>query len=262
MFFANDSQFLAVALDSKPTSGFKSDDGIVKIPFRFNLEEANRFTDIAELPPSVDSDQDAKRWSSLRKNEAGLEYTITYSITASSYSRKDLISSRTEKITVLPVNEPQPPVYASHFAGEYFLADSSTRDRKQRKGQPHLQVAGQEPESIRLDPASQGARSSTDVPFVLKLKPASGNHLNGTTLPTQCEISARLVTRTLVTPNGSKRVPTVDDINNDNDSYIRTFKSNEQSFPLSIPEWSEYADSEITPLSSDNCLKLTNHRCG
>lgn len=239
---------MAVALDSRATAGFKSDNGLVKIPFSFNLEEANRFTDIPDLPPSVDSDQDAKWWSGLKKNEAGLEYNIIYSITATSYTSRDVISSKTERLNVLPVSEPQPPAYASHFAGEYFLADSSSRDSKQQRRQPHLQVAGQEPESIRLDPASHAARGSTDVPFVLKLKPEAGESLSTAMLPSQCELTARLVTRTLVSPNGTKRVPTVEEINHNNDFYMRTFRSNDQSFTLSIPDWTQYTDSKITQI--------------
>ena len=250
-FLAYASQFLAAALDSKADPDFTSDHGIVKIPFRFNLEECRRASAVSELPPTIDSSEEIKWWSGLKNSKPSTQYSVTYSITASASSNRGPIASTTQGLHILAVAEAQPPLSPDDFGGEYFLAATvrpTETKRSRRSGRHQIEIAGQEPEPITLDPCNERTQHCTQIPFVIKLLPGQNGLLDPTTFPDRCELTARLVTRTFITPNGTTRaVPTVGGALRDGDSHVRTSRSNEQSFTVAIPRWEEYASGGSTP---------------
>jgi len=223
---------------------YRAEDGVVKIPFRFNLEECRRASSLSELPPSIDSLEETKWWSGWKNTKSSSEYNVAYNISATAFSTKGAIASATHSLRVLPVTEAQPPLSPSDFAGEYFLAATSPSQLKplRRTSGHRIEVAGQEPEPVTLDPTDEGVPGSTEIPFVAKLLPAKGSTLEAEYFPNRCEITARLVTRTFITPNGTTRaMPTVEDALEDGDSQVRTSRSNEQTFTVALPRWDQYA---------------------
>jgi hypothetical protein len=117
----------------------------------------------------------------------------------------------------------------------------------QRATGHRIELAGQEPEPISLDLTEDSTQSTTEIPFVVKILPKSGDLLDPDTFPDRCELKARLITRTFVTPNGRTReMPTVDDALDDEDSFVRTSRNNEQAFTLAIPRWDQFATGKFT----------------
>lgn len=241
---------MGVVLDSTARADFKTDDGIVKIPFRFNLEDIHTQTQspfITELPPSVSSkDESGFKWSGLRSNEMEGQYDITYSITASAYSKKGLLVSTTKSVPVLAVSQVQPPLSPSDFPGEYFYAASTPPPSRVSLSKPpsyKLEVGGQEPAAIVLDAHEAFSTGSTTVPFTIKALPRSSSTFDIGSLPRQCSLHARLVSKTLITPDRieEKAIPTLDQAIHGRDASLRVQKSDEQEFTLLIPRWNHIA---------------------
>ena len=61
-------------------------------------------------------------------------------------------------------------------------------------------------------------------------------------LPTQFQLKARLVTRTLITPNRMRPTSTMAEVMADADAHVKTTRSDEQDFTLSVPGWDSYGD--------------------
>ncbi len=197
-----------------------------------------------ELPPSVDSKEDAKWWSSLSSNDS-FQYDVTYSITTSGYSNRGLIASAVQKLSVLPVTGPQPPAYGSDSSGEpgeFFLATTRRQPKaRKRTGSPRYVIAAQEPATVGVDATGHAQQSSVEIPLTMKLLPRDDGRLERGTLPTQFNLKARMATRTDVTPDGRKSSATADRSRGDDD-HTRTFRSNEQDFTISIPSWSLHGE--------------------
>ena len=112
-------------LNSTANSGFKSSDGIVKVPFRFNIDDIHsqaRSSFVSDLPPSLNSRNDKRKWAEIRKGESEADYNVTYSITASAFSKKGVEASTEKTIQVLPVSQTEGPRSPSDCPGEYFFA--------------------------------------------------------------------------------------------------------------------------------------------
>ena len=246
----NSAQVLGVALDSKPRTELKPDNNIVKIPFQFNLEDIQRRSSVlADLPPSVNSKDENRRWD-LRKYESDSQYDITYSMTASVFSKRGLVASTTQVIPILSVSQLQPPLSPSDFPGEYFLAAKTPQQSKvhfTKECGPRVEVAGQEPEPLLLNAHESFSHGCTEVPFVVKALPLSSTSLDAQSLPAQCQLRAQLVTKTLVTPNRieEKAVPTLEQAKYGDDCYLRLHKSDEQEFTIAIPHWDQYTPSKF-----------------
>lgn len=114
-----------MVLNSAANSGFKASDGIVKVPFRFNLDEIHsqaRSSFISDLPPSLNSRDDKLKWAEIRKGESEAEYNVTYSITASAFSKRGSEASTEKMIQVLPVSQAEGPRSPSDCPGEFRFA--------------------------------------------------------------------------------------------------------------------------------------------
>ena len=240
--------FVGVSLSSTAGPNFRSDNGSVKIPFQFNLEDIHsqvQGPSIADLPPSVSSKNDGVSWAGLRKTEVESQYDVTYAITISAYSKKGLIASSMKTITILPVAEARPPVSPSDFPGEYFFAASSPQQsRLSLTKAPTLtmEVAGQEPEPLILSPFQSSSNGSTLVQFIVKALPRPSMPF-GPLWPTQCTVHARLVTKTLITPDriDERSIPTLDQARSGSNSSLKIQKSDEQEFTVALPHWSHIA---------------------
>jgi hypothetical protein len=238
------SKFLGMALNSKADSSFTAGDGQVKIPFRFNLDECRHLSELSHLPPSLSSKDDSFKWSQANSN-ADSQYNVAYSITASVFDSRGVMATSVEEVHVLPIAEPQPPLSPSDFGGEYFMAAISPHETKRRTSDQRIEVAGQEPEPLSLEQPSTGSHGHTTVPFVIKLLPTPGTSLDNLKLPTQCDLRTRLVTRTFVTPDGRKKVmPTLDDALENDDSFLRTIRTNEQTYSVALSTWTRYRPSK------------------
>ena len=253
------SQFLGASLDSTARAEFKANDGSTKIPFRFNLEDIfaqTQSTIITSLPPSVNSkDESGGKWSGVRSNELAGQYDITYSISASVYSKKGLEASATRSLLVLPVSQssPQSP---SDTPGEYVFAGPSPSIAKASlsKAPPFsLQVAGQEPEGLVLDAHDPLSSGPTKIAFVVKALPRSKKDLNLESLPKRCRIRAHLSTKTLVTPDRIEQIfiPYIDQSRYAKTSSQRMQKSNEQEMDVSLPPWNHIAQGKSSLPSSN-----------
>ena len=248
---------MAVALDSRPRAEFKANSGTVKIPFRFNLEDCHNrsFVDFG-LPPSVNSKEEGKRWAGLRKHELDSQYDITYSITASAFSQHELVASKTQRISVLPVSEAQPPLVPSDFPGESFLAVTTPQRSKVHLTKTcgrRIEVAGQEPEPILLNTSESLSHGLTELPFVMEALPQESGNIARDALPTQCQLKAQLVTKTFVTPNSienEKAIPILEEARYGDDSHLRLHRSDEQELTVAIPRWSHYSPSEYAQSTS------------
>ncbi len=173
-------------------------------------------------------------------NPQCLSSQVVYSLTASVYNVKSLLASTVQTIEVLPTAESQPPMFTSDFGGEYFLSAESPRHRQESKDAPaqKIELAGQEPEPLALSVTSNDMHTAVKIPFVVKVIPATKQEI----LPSQCELTAHLVTRTFVTPNSrNKRMPTIDDLVDDEDAHISTIRTNAQAFTMAMPAWSHYS---------------------
>jgi hypothetical protein len=253
-----------VTLDSSARAEFKADDSSIKIPFRFNLDDIfaqTQSTILSSLPPSVISkDEAGGKWSGLRSNELAGQYDITYSIAASVYSKKGLEASATKSVPVLPISQssPQSP---SDTPGEYVFAGPSPSLAKLSlsKGPPFsLEVAGQEPEAIVFDAHDTLSSGSTTIAFVVKAMPRSNKDFDLYTLPKQCQIQARLVCKTLVTPDRIEErfIPYLDQSRFAKTSSQKVQKSNDQELSLSLPLW-----NHIAPGKRDlNSIPIKRHR--
>jgi hypothetical protein len=177
------------------------------------------------------------------------QYDITYSISASAYSRKGLQASTTKTIPLLPVSQVQPPLSPSDFPGEYFYAASTPQPPKvsfSKAPSFKLEVGAQEPEAIVLDAHETFSTGSTTVPFTIKALPRSSSNFDIGSLPRQCLLRARLVAKTLITPDRieEKAIPTLDQAIHGRDASLRVQKTDEQEFTLSIPRWNHVTPSE------------------
>jgi hypothetical protein len=97
----------------------------VKVPFRFNLDDVHsqaRSSFVSDLPPSLNSRDDKLKWAEIRKGELEAEYDVTYSITASAFSKRGSEASTEKKIQVMPVSQAEGPRSPSDCPGEYFFA--------------------------------------------------------------------------------------------------------------------------------------------
>jgi hypothetical protein len=192
-------------------------------------------------------DESGFKWSGLRSNEMEGQYDITYSISASAYSKKGLQASTTKMIPLLPVSQVQPPLSPSDFPGEYFYAASTLQPPKVSLSKApsfKLEVGGQEPEAIVLDAHEAFSTGSTTVPFTIKALPRSSSNFDIGSLPRQCLLRARLVSKTLITPDRieEKAIPTLDQAIHGRDASLRIQKTDEQEFTLAIPRW-----NHVTP---------------
>jgi hypothetical protein len=220
----------------------------VKVPFRFNLDEIhsqNRSPTVTDLPPSVNSKDDGAGWTNLRKNEAEGQYDISYVMTASVFSKEGLQASTTKKIPILPVSQAQPPLSPSDFPGEYFFAASTPQQPKFSLGRTPsfgMEVAGEEPEAIVLDPHSFSS-GSTNIHFVVKALPRPSALFESSSFPSQCQLRARLVTKTLITPDRieEKAIPTIEQAKYGHNSSLTVHKSDEQEFTVALPHWDHIA---------------------
>jgi hypothetical protein len=217
----------------------------------------------------VNSKEEGKRWSGLRKHELDSQYDITYSITASAFSQRDLVASTTQRISVLPVSEAQPPLAPSDFPGESFLAANTPQRSKThltKTSGPRIEVAGQEPEPILLNPCESLSHGLTELPFVVKALPEESGNIAHDALPTQCQLKAQLVTKTFVTPNSiknEKAIPILEEARYGDDSHLRLHRSDEQEFIVAIPRWSNYspsvyAQSASLTMANDEQVQPTN----
>ena len=205
------------------------------------------------------------KWSGLRKNELEGQYDITYSISASAYSKKGLQASTTKTVPILPVSQVQPPLSPSDFPGEYFYAASTPQPSKvslSRAPSFKLEVGAQEPEAIVLDAHQTFSTGSTTVPFTIKALPRSSSILDTGSLPRQCLLKARLVSKTLITPDRieEKVIPTLDQAMHGRDASLRMQKSDEQEFTLSIPPWYHVAAGRWPYLKGTCRTSLTSFR--
>ena len=220
----------------------------MKVPFRFNLDEIhsqNRSPTVTDLPPSLSSRDDGAGWTSLRKNEAEGQYDVSYVMTASVFSKKGLQASTTTKIPILPVSQAQPPLSPSDFPGEYFFAASTPQQSKFSLGRAPsfgMEVAGEEPEAVVLDPQSFSS-GTTNIHFVVKALPRPSTPFEANSLPSQCQLRARLVTKTLITPDRieEKAIPTIEQAKHGENSSLRVHKSDEQDFTVALPHWDHIA---------------------
>lgn len=230
-------------LDSTARPGFKSDDDTIRIPFRFNLDECRHSSHVQELPPSLDSTSNSTKWSQS-KNDSTNQYDITYTISASAFDSRGALASTSAPVTVLPLAEPQPPLSPSDFGGEYFMGAASPHESKILRRTPayRLEVAAQEPEPLSFDPADSGSNGYTNIPFVLKVLPTAGRKLDLSDFPSRCNLRTRLVSRTFVTPDRrNKSMPTLEDALKDDDSHLRTSRTNEQAFTVGLKTWDQYS---------------------
>lgn len=236
-------KFLAVAIDNRPKRSPEAEDNTTRIPFRFDLKECQRFSTLqTDLPPSVDSSEESSGRTNLRKYDADYEYSIDYSIVASAFSGRKVIASMTQKISLIPVCQPQPPISVSDFPGEYFTA-ATTKPRSalglRRRSDVRINVAAQEPRPLVLD-TEAAQPPPTEVTLLVKLSPEASRSLPD--LPTQCHVKARMLTRTLVTPSGSSQsMPTVEQALKSESSHVKVLRSHEQEYTLAIRHWDRYA---------------------
>ena len=191
----------------------------------------------------MSSKDENKGWIASRKNDSDGQYDITYSIVASAFGEQKLLTSTSRTINVVPVSQAQPPLSPSDFPGEYFFAAKSPHQSKAyltKTSSPRIEVAGQEPAPLLLDAHNIQTSASTEVFFVVKALPSQvTDRLDALSLPTQCQLKAELVTKTLVTPDrrSDKAMPTLEQAKYGDDSYLRVSKSNSQQFTVAIPRW-------------------------
>ena len=246
---ANCVQFLGVALDNKPHAELQPDNGVVRIPFRFNLEDIQyQFSVLSGLPPSVSSKKDNKQWTGLRKYELDSQYDISYNIIASVFSKPGLAASTTQTIYILPVSQAQPLLCPSDFSGESFVAAKTPQQSKsisRNRPNPRIEVVSQGPKPLLLNAHENFSHGSTEVLLLVKALPQSSTTLDERSLPTQCQLKAQLVTKTLVAPDRieEKAIPTLEQAKYGEDSYLRVHKSDEQEFTVAIPGWDYYTPS-------------------
>jgi hypothetical protein len=107
-------------------------------------------------------------------------------------------------------------------------------------------VGAQEPDAIVLDAHETISTGSTTVPFTIKALPRSSSNFDIGSLPRQCLLRARLVAKTLITPDRieEKAIPTLDQAIHGRDASLRVQKTDEQEFTLSIPRWNHVTPSE------------------
>ena len=240
----------------------------MRIPFRFNLDDIQSQTSVvSNLPPSVNYKDEGKSWASLRKYELDSQYEITYSIIASVFSKRGLEASTTQAIPVLPVSQAQPPLCPSDFPCEYFFAASTSQQFKphfSKASSIRLEVAGQEPHPMLLNAHESFSHGLTEVPFVVKARRQTSGPISQNSLPTQCQLKAQLVTKTLVTPNRikEKTIPTLEEEKNREDSYLRLQKSSEQEFTIAIPNWDHYSPGKSKDCAEEDVRWLINTRNG
>lgn len=105
-------QFLGVLFDSKTQAFWRSDDGLVRVPFKFDLNACERLAAfISGLPPSLDSKDDGQR-------SADPQYEVKYSITATAFSPRGAIATGVQRIFIHPVSPDTLSDSSSDIPGE------------------------------------------------------------------------------------------------------------------------------------------------
>lgn len=178
-------------------------------------------------------------------------------MTASVFSKKGLQASTTKKIQILPALQEQPPLSPSDFPGEYFFAASTPQQSKYSLGRAPsfgIEIAGEEPEAIVLDPHSSSS-GSTKIHVVVKALPRPSTLFDPSSFPSQCQLRARLVTKTLITPDRieEKAIPTIEQAKYGDNASLRLHKSDEQEFTVGLPHWNHIAPgSYLQPTQKTN----------
>lgn len=223
----------------------------VQAAFQFDLEDCARHAILPTgLPPSADSKSEGRDSKSFSGADGKAFYDVTYSITANAFSGRDLIASTTEHVIYLPLGQTDPPSYGSlEVAGEHFTARTEHPRSRLSKTKPtghQLDIAGQEPLPLTMQPQNRGPEPSTTVELVLKMSPQASHDLSS--LPQQAHIHTQLVQKTRITPNGAKPSDTSRRRREDPDSQLRLTKRNAQDCTLSISSWKTYQpDGEGSP---------------
>ncbi len=233
--------------DGKVQAGSKGDDGVIRIPFRFNLSECEKLSAFScDLPPSLDSHQEGQKASDC-------QYEVTYSISATAYSAKATLASASQKVFILPIGNDSfsEGEHLSDVPGEFFWATQSNSSSPRHTKLPRLnamgptrspspsgnriELAGQEPEPILLSTESGVSRGSADVPFIVKVSHPSEVEES---YPSECHVKARLVTKTHMTPDGIKQIGSNIDIVKTGGKHVtKTQIGNEQDFVIPINDW-------------------------
>lgn len=180
------------------------------------------------------------------ETEAG--YDVTYSIAATVFSERGQEASTEKTIQVLPVSQGEDSRSPADCPGEYHLASPSPQRRSVSlsKARSKIEVSGQQPEAVSLSAHDSFSNSSTTIPFVLKALPGSSSEFDLKSLPTQCQVKARLLTKTLITSDGIEQawIPIIEQGRHAENTCLRTQKKEEQEGTIKLQPWQHVVPSK------------------
>ena len=266
---SDDRQFLAVSCPISFNDVHRTSEGDQRVAFQFDLRECEKFSIISDLPPSLDSREEGRRLSTLRKNDAN-DYAISYSITATVLDKRDTIVSTTQQISILPVHAEQPPCF-SGFPGElHWATPQHARSFHQKYRDIQIELAAQEPGMFVLNPCSRALDASIKVSFVAKCSlPApdpQALHKSLPEPPRRCSLKAHLVTKTILTPNGNGMEKAEGRPSTEHPRFLgkyenRIHRSHQQENTLDLSHWDHFESSKcILKLTSCACLIKSSYR--
>ena len=269
-----------------PPSRARENQDEVEVPFAFPLEECTRLSTLpsAGLPPSLDSRaKGGKVLAGKRDSKVGYEvgYTLTAALQNFSCGRASVLASTTERLSILPVGQPEPPSYGSlDVAGEFFTAQASPSKGKlpglgKRGGTGRqIDLVAQEPAPL-VFPAGgpdglEGERErepATKIEMLVKLSPSRSSSDLFQNLPTQAHVLTTLTSTTHISPNGptihqqQQSTPEPKRIR-DPDAQTRISRSPAQECALAIPGWEIFHPDGEEGFAIARLVFLYRHRRG
>jgi len=251
--------FLGAALNTTAQSVLKTSDGTTTIPFRFNLDDLHsqaRSSFITDLPSSLNSRDDKVKWAEFRRGESEADYDVTYSITATAFSKKGSEASTAKTIQVLSVSQAEGPRSPADCPGEYYFAPSNPRPSRASLAKSRsfrIEAAGQNPEAVSL-PAHEFFTGASTIPFVLKALPEPSTKFELKSLPTRCRVQARLLSKTLITSDGIEQhwIPIIEQGRHTENTCLRTQRSEEQEFNITLSPWQHVASGSSDQFAISN----------
>ena len=236
-------KFLSVGKDCQPRTRSGSEEGIVEVPFVFDMKKISQYSTLeAPLPPSLDSNLNGRSTKGFHKHDGSCSYEVSYTLTITLHSNRGVIASTTEKISLLPLGELDPPSYGSlDVPGEYFTTSSRsprTKLASRRKTDDFvIDIAGQEPAPLVLQRQSARGGASTKINFILRFTSEEVKPLPN--LPQQAHIRAHLATHTTVTPNAASMTDVQRRHQRDPEAQSFSSRAEAQNVALSIPDWNK-----------------------
>ena len=199
---------------------------------------------MSNLPPSVDSREERRRASDPK-------YEVSYSISVTGYAGESTLATAVHKIFVDQALPESLTNRSNDIGGECVWAERSRLKRFKRTGststRPRIELAGQEPPAIVLHADDVTTEGGTEIPFVVKLIPRDGSVLIDNAFPKDCAVKAQLVTKTHVTPDGSRATTSgisLDSIINHSMTTTKTQYSHQQYHEIPISTWERSVISE------------------